>query len=334
MRIKVYIVTYRNDNVLNQCLCHLYESDAVNYDLSTHIVNNYGILRDINIDNEKIYVINNQTRPDWSHGHLGRNWNECLIDGFRDLNNPDCDLVVLVQNDTVIQKDCFSKLIEHHKDYDFIQAGVGDQFMSFTPQAVKMIGIFDERFCRVNQETDYFKAAVSFFGERSSLNDAHHLRINNPIDDFSREVNATWKRRTGFNGAGCKFVEFAFSHCWDYAPKIIEGDKLVTVPTNQIWNTGDCTQYMGELFKLKWGCSTNTDISKATPLIQRYFTYPYFEKDIETLKEQNYLFSDTDLILDFRKKFGTENESFFNPYSDEDQKDKTVDPYTMMGVNK
>ena len=89
MRIKVYIVTYRNDNALNQCLCHLYESDAVNYDLSTHIVNNYGILRDINIDNEKIYVINNQTRPDWSHGHLGRNWNECLIDGFRDLNNPD-----------------------------------------------------------------------------------------------------------------------------------------------------------------------------------------------------------------------------------------------------
>ena len=55
MRIKVYIVTYRNDNALNQCLCHLYESDAVNYDLSTHIVNNYGILRDINIDNENIY---------------------------------------------------------------------------------------------------------------------------------------------------------------------------------------------------------------------------------------------------------------------------------------
>ena len=310
MKIKVYIVTYRNDLALNQCLGHLYESDATNYDLETIVVNNYGILNDIDTsDGEKIRVVNNQARPDWSHGHLARNWNECLIDGFVELERPDCDLVVLVQNDTVIHKNCFSNLIESHRDYDFIQAGVGDQFMSFTPDAVRHIGLFDERFCRVHQETDYFKAAISFHGEKSSINDPHHERLHNTVDDFSRNIAKQWSKRTGVLGAGTRFVEFAFSHCWDLAPGVIEDGKSKEAPTNQRWNSGDCFTYMATLFKWKWGVEVQ-GMYPSTPKIHRYFVYPYFEKDIVTLREQNYLFADNlDLIYDFRKKFGSENQA-------------------------
>ena len=48
-----------------------------------------------------VNVIHNRGTPDFATAMLGRMWNMALIHGFKDLNNPDADLVVTVQDDTV-----------------------------------------------------------------------------------------------------------------------------------------------------------------------------------------------------------------------------------------
>jgi hypothetical protein len=259
MRIKVYIVTYNNDDVLRKNLARLYSSDLLSYDYSVHIINNYSKLVGFS-EYFKLEVLDNVLRPDFSNGHLSRNWNQALMHGFRDLNNPDADLVVLMQNDTFVKRNCFSNLIEQHENYDFIQIGAGDQLMSFTPKTVKKFGIFDERFCSIGyQEADYFMNAYMIDKDRISINDKErHERVWNPIDGiFDKFIDSDY-------GLNEQFHNFA-------------------------WHN-----YNNRIFQLKWGCDPQNwyqyiDNFKPIVKIKRYQTYPYFEKDIETLKQQNYI---------------------------------------------
>jgi hypothetical protein len=259
MRIKVYIVTYNNDDILRQNLARLYSSDLLSYDYSVHIINNFSKL--IGFDNYlKLEILDNVLRPDFSNGHLSRNWNQALLHGFKDLNNPDSDLVFLMQNDTFIKRNCFSNLIEQHLNYDFIQVGAGDQLMSFNSNAVKQIGIFDERFCSIGyQEADYFMNAYMLHKDKISINDKErHERVWNPIENiFEKFIDPEY-------GLNKDFHSFA-------------------------WH-----DYNKHIFNLKWGCDPQNwyqYIQTFTPSvkIKRYQTYPYFEKSIETLKEQNYI---------------------------------------------
>lgn len=259
MRIKVYIVTYNNDDILRKNLARLYSSDLLSYDYSVHIINNYSKLTGFG-DYFKLEVLDNTLRPDFSNGHLSRNWNQALMHGFKDLNNPDADLVVLMQNDTFIKRNCFSNLIEQHNKYDFIQVGAGDQLMSFTPSTVKKFGIFDERFCSIGyQEADYFMNAYMIDRDRISINDKErHERVWNPISDiFEKFIDSDY-------GLNEEFHSFA-------------------------WH-----DYNKHIFNLKWACDPQNwyqyiDNFKPIPKIKRYQTYPYFEKNIETLKQQNYI---------------------------------------------
>ena len=57
MRIKVYIVTYNNDDILRQNLARLYSSDLLSYDYSVHIINNYSKL--IGFDDYLKYCLKN-----------------------------------------------------------------------------------------------------------------------------------------------------------------------------------------------------------------------------------------------------------------------------------
>lgn len=259
MRIKVYVVTYNNDKILKDNLARLYSSDLLSYDYSVHIINNYSKLTGFD-DYLNLEILDNVLRPDFSNGHLSRNWNQALMHGFRNLNNPDADLVVLMQNDTFVKRNCFSNLIEEHSKYDFIQIGAGDQLMSFNVNAVKRIGIFDERYCSIGyQEADYFMSAYMLHRDKISINDKHrHEREWNTLDNiFERFIDSEY----GLNG---DFHSFA-------------------------WH-----DYNKHIFNLKWGCDPQNwyqYIQNFNPSvkIKRYQTYPYFEKDIETLKEQNYI---------------------------------------------
>ncbi len=308
MRIKIYIVTYKNDSALKMCLGSLLASDITDYDYSIHIVNNYGSLQ--GFDEDRITVLDNLCRPDHCHGYLARNWNQCIVDGFKDLNNPDCDIVILIQNDTIIKSKCFSELIKSHEIYDFIQAGAGDQLMSFTPNAIKNIGLFDERFCKVLQEADYFWSATTFHEKKSSINDAHHSRVLNPVDKFTKWIGQDWSQRTGMLGAGERFIEFAFAFFWDFVAieRNDESGCMIQkeVPSNVIFRTKGMGSYNAMLFFTKWGIKEDNQEKRINSLpikenrmvmIDRHFIYPYFEKDILTLKEQRYLFADEPALM-------------------------------------
>ena len=260
MKIKIYIVTYDNDEILNKNLSFLYQSDLQKFNFQIFIINNYGILNDFE-NYENLYVLNNTLRPDFSNGHLSRNWNQALINGFKDLNNPDADLVILMQNDTYVLNNCFSNLVDLVSKYDFIQLGAGDQLMCFTPEAVRKIGIFDERFCSIAfQEADYFLTAFILHRDKISINDTVHKRLYNQITDVHK----------------------------NYIQKVYSENKKHHVSK---WHT-----YNYQLFINKWGQEPESwqqnllnNLEKSiNPLIKRYFFYPYFEKDITTLKEQNY----------------------------------------------
>jgi GT2 family glycosyltransferase len=159
MKVKQYIVTYNNQIQINNCLESIF-SKLNNDELSIldiFIINNHS---DLNIDVkylDKITILNNELRPDFSTGHLSRNWNQAIINGFKDLKTPDCDILITNQDDTLFKENYINKLIELHKNFDLIQFGWGDNFISYTPNAIKQIGLWDERFCYIGyQEADYF----------------------------------------------------------------------------------------------------------------------------------------------------------------------------------
>ena len=261
MRVKIYIVTYRNDAVLKRNLDALFASDLLGKDPQITVVNNFATLGHIGLS-PGIRVWDNITRPDFSNGHLARNWNECLMDAFVSLKEPQCDLCILMQNDTFVLKDWLPTLLKHHERFDFIQVGAGDQFMSFTPEAVRRVGLFDERFCSIAyQEADYFMMARLMLPERASINDFQHYREHNPL-----MAEESW------------------------GSVIITRDKSL----NQSFHSIAWHEYNREVFRKKWGRDSSWKVepvpASLQPRISRYFTYPYFEKHIETLAEQRYDF--------------------------------------------
>jgi hypothetical protein len=259
MRIKVYIVTYNNDEILRRNLEHIYNSDLMNYDYSVHIINNYSILTGFdNYDN--IEILNNVLRPDFSYGFLSRNWNQAIINGFESLVEPKCDILVTMQNDTFVKTDCFSDLIELHKKYDFITIGAGDQLLSYTVDAIKQIGLWDERFSDIiYQEADYFTSAFMLHRDRICICDDVHKRHYNEFEGYKNKLIYPEHSLNGpYNKDRFHFNKLFF-HKW--------GEDI---PCHH-------TSYWKE---------KNTIVKY--PLIKRYFLYYYFEKDIKTLKEQNY----------------------------------------------
>jgi hypothetical protein len=178
--IKIYIVTYNNNKALNNTLESLLSSDLTKCRYEINIINNH---TNFNLDQKFnfVNVMHNIVRPNFSTGHLARDWNCAIINGFKSLLNPDCDLVITCQNDTNFNYNWFDQLIDWHKDYYFISACPGDGFCSYQVDAIKRVGLWDERFNSIEfQEIDYFNRQKLFNEKWCSINDFHHKRILNP----------------------------------------------------------------------------------------------------------------------------------------------------------
>jgi Zn ribbon nucleic-acid-binding protein len=261
MKIKQYIVTYNNNEMLNRCLKSM---SGVNHEIT--IIDNFGNceIQDYDLN---VKIIKNELRPQFSTGHLSKDWNAGLVNGFQNLNHPECDIVILNQNDTVFKHGYINKLIELHNRFDFIQMGSGDEMMSFTPNAIKQVGLFDERFCNIGfQEADYFLRCLLYNKEKSTINDIDHLRILNKLDENEiviENVTCGHNRQEESTELSAKFhpnSHLMFNFKWS------------NLPLDRNWN------------KLP----LNLDLSKIQPNLSNIM-YPYFEKDIITLKEQNFL---------------------------------------------
>ena len=183
MKCSLYIVTYLNEDLLNQtCASVLKAVDHckdVNFDLN--IINNHS---KFSCRYPQFKVLHNMTRPDFSKGHLSRNWNECILNGFQSKDHPKCDYLITLQNDVLVKEDAFSNLLKYHKEKNltFIQAGRGDELCFYTIDAIRAVGLWDEFFCGIGyQEADYFLRQCINNKDNCSINDYRHNRVYNPI---------------------------------------------------------------------------------------------------------------------------------------------------------
>lgn len=269
MKIKFYIITYNRKNELDKTLKSLFDTDINNYNVQINIVNNYSKIEIDEKWKDKICILNNTFRPDFSTGHLSRNYNEIFLHGFKNLKNPDCDILIHSHDDNFFQKNLFEKLIEYHKNYTFITFSWGCGFCSYLPEAIKKIGIWDERFCTIGyHEGDYFLRALKYNNKFSSINDWEAAkRIHNPI----KENPLAYKQPETKNH------NEAHKNSWNYYSIC----RRLWEKKWPNWKNADnriCDTY--------WQNVSEKNIP--LPSIETYMLYPYFEKDIENIEEKYY----------------------------------------------
>ncbi|MBU1067388.1 glycosyltransferase family 2 protein [Patescibacteria group bacterium] len=269
--IRLFIVTYNNPKALSENLHSLSNSDISQED-EIYIINNFGEIK----ERPKysglgaLYILNNVCRPDFSHGFLSRSWNQSIILGFENLSNPACDIVCCVQDDTIFRPNWRQNLLKAHSKYSFIQVGTGDQFMSFTPDAIKKIGLFDERFSVLAfQEADYFTRAIIYNADQSSINDfPRHRRMHNHEEHFptsfivypnTRISDAHEYRIVAMNSQNVQLCKSMWRHKWGSLP-------------HEKWQQCNIWQLLPE-----------------HPICSSYIYYLFFEKHIENLEEKGYI---------------------------------------------
>lgn len=274
MKIELFIVTYKNDSMLLRCLESIHneiitkeKQDIIN----VTIINNYQALSLGLADHNYAKIIDNAARPDFSTGHLARNWNQCILHGIQDINVPKNDVVILAQNDVVF-KPGFIKNIKQHLDrYNYITFGRGDELQIITPDAIKNIGLYDERFCNIGfQEADYFLRAVLLNPKLSSINDNFHKRIHNPIiNNVIEDVQSGYQRCDTTHIESSKFHNVSlnmFFYKWmGLLPNTCNGGTKDTNYPYENWN----------------------DFIKNTPICaKQYIMYPYFECNLPNLDKK------------------------------------------------
>lgn len=197
MRVHIFVVTYKNEPLLARCLDSVAEAQKAAPEAASvqvTVLNNFGELA--LPDRPGVTVLNNAARPDFSTGHLARSWNQAILHGFRDPKDPACDLLVLAQNDAVFRPGFLAAIPRHAARFCYMTFGHGDEVQVMTPEAVRRIGLYDERFCNIGfHEADYFLRALIAAPEAVSINDAFHGRVHNPVtNDVTEHVATGWSR--------------------------------------------------------------------------------------------------------------------------------------------
>jgi hypothetical protein len=161
-------------------------------------------------------------------------------------------------DDNEFDSQLFSKMIDLHQTYDLVTFSQGCGFMSYTPEAVKKIGLWDERFCTLGyHEGDYFLRALRYNKNRVSINDPGGERN-------WQQVHPLVIKPSDSHGLPDHLAS------WKYYPVC-----------RRLWE-----MKWGEWKDCSWSIEQMSNVIK--PQIPCYMMYPYFEKDILDLEEKYY----------------------------------------------
>lgn len=277
-KVKLFIVTYKRMSALHTTLKQIFDTtDFMKVYPNTEVVvinNHTNFKLDDYFVNKGVKVLHNDCRPDWSCGNLGRNWNEALLHGFKDLNNPDADIVIAMQNDVMFDTNWGSNLEKMLEKYTFVVGSIGDSVCAWRPEAVKKIGMWDERFVSIShKEGDYFIRALMYNKDKTCVGDHLHKRLINVHDFLPLETgqNHDHERHllridTKHNDAWLHSTQF-FYHKWK--------DTWKSQPSFDGWLINWSDDFVNN--------------PPSCPKIPNYLHYWYFEKDIENLGEKNYV---------------------------------------------
>lgn len=264
-KIRVFVVTYKNRERLNENVSRFFETtkhlDKNLYQLEYFIINNHSEFYLDDQFKDKVIVLHNSLRPNFSCGHLSRDYNAALINGFENLDNPAADQVICAHDDSIWNDGWFEDLEEIHKTYTFYAGDYGCSMHSYLPDAVKNIGIWDERFCNIGyHEADYFLRALIYNKEKSTINDYFGGRILNPTKIFFTHPPANTDKDMHSN-ASLRYhtvTRKTFEDKWGVHPEFWD-TRLHTIPTE--------------------------------PRIIQHMYYPYFELGINNLDEKKYSYA-------------------------------------------
>ena len=303
-KMKVYIVTYKRSDVLNDTLRKLYSSDFSSLEnTEVNVINNH---TDFRLDEEfagKVNVLHNTLRPDWSNGNVSENYNQAFINGVIDLDNPDTEILVTLQNDAVVDPNWCSHLdvLFNQKGYDFVTGLCGDTVVAYKPSAIKNIGMWDENLPAQYKETDYFLRALFHNKKRSCINDiVHGLMLNHepdyPIESFDdrnfvtvqKDGKDLIKRKPDdaeqleiWNGSRGGIYKLS---AWNYFYYKWEGTWAHGNPVHTSNQQGWIKNWSQQLL------DNPPDIRKSK--IKTQIRYIYFEKGLGDLREKNYMVYD------------------------------------------
>ncbi len=147
------------------------------------------------------------------------------------------------------------------KDFDFYADDAGDMICAYTPKAVKAIGMWDERFHYGFGEGDYFLRAIKHLPEKSSINDFAHGRVWEPTLHLAKRPEPQSERyeeqSRSHKFRGLSWANFLYK--WRFTE--MEG---------------------------RWPENIQ-EMVLTTPVIPAIIVYPYFEMDIDNLKEKGYI---------------------------------------------
>ena len=293
--LKIYIVTYKRSDILNDTLDKLFKSDFSEVEnTEVNIINNHSDFFIEDRFKDRVSILHNVLRPDWSNGNLAENWNQALINGFKDLNNPDSEYVVTLQNDTAVHPKWYSNLMKLHARFNFIVGRYGDNLVSYTPEAVKKIGMWDENFFGVQfKEADYWLRALIYNKENSFINDTlHGLELNN---ENALELDTTEDRNfieeSGFAGENTlkrRADDQEHQEIWK-----TRGGVYKQYAWGYFYEKWKGTWVHGEPEKSKWVKNWPPEMISNPPDLQKSSTevvmkYPYFEYAIEDHRVKNY----------------------------------------------
>jgi len=264
MKVKLYILTWKDRDALDKNLRSLFE--VFNFDLSgidfhVNIINNHTDFYIAPEFEKQVNIIHNRGTPDFATASLARMWNMALIHGFKNLNEPDADIVITAQDDTVWNYDWLLQLIKVMEKYDFYADDAGDMVCAYTPNAVKKIGLWDERFHYGFGEGDYFLRAIKYLPEKSSINDFAHERVWEPTLHLAKRPEPD----------GGRYTEQDRSHRFR---------DLSWANFLYKWKTTEMEGTWPEEIQ---------EMVLTTPVIPATILYPYFEMDVENLKEKGYI---------------------------------------------
>jgi len=264
VKIKVFIVTWQDSVALNKNLHSLFAGFSLipnGVNIHVNVINNHTNFKLDSVLIPHVNVIHNRGTPDFATAMLARMWNTALIHGFKNLNEPDADIVVTAQDDTVWNYDWIPQLLKIMQTYDFYADDAGDMVCAYTAKSVKAIGLWDERFHYGFGEGDYFLRAIKYLPEKSSINDVAHGRVWNETLHLAKRPEPELERYEEQNRShkfrGLSWANFLYK--WRFVE--MEG---------------------------KWPENIQ-EMVLTTPVVPATIVYPYFEMDVYNLKEKGYI---------------------------------------------
>jgi hypothetical protein len=262
MRASIWIVTYNNAPDLQANLESLFSyANSSILQLQVNVINNHTQYMLPSTCWDKVRTWHNCLRSDSSLGHLARNWNQALTHGFGSLVAPQNDLVICCQDDVLWQPHWCEHVMECMQHHTLVTQGVGDAVVVYKPEAVRHIGMWDERFApSFYHDGDYFLRALMYNKSHSSINDPAHGRILNPWPHTFATVPAANAQRV--NAKNLSYGRARIPH--------------------QVW------QHKWAVSPIHW----STELIQNPPhnsLCKNFITYPHFEMDVHDLPNKNYL---------------------------------------------